>query len=216
LGSLQKLGKLQAECSRDISTITIAAKEVLTSVNRIMIDGMSSILTSCTYPNAQYLTITNLRDPDVWRTVYAPGIFSSGAWSNLICLEIGSQETKWCEIYLPSVKKIVVGERSRYEKAITNSFVKDLASQPDMFPALHHIGLRFVPEWDLLFILLESRNFSANSKASPITTISLPSFPSFDIVYPLVNRLKKKLTRRPSNFELSLLSIADIYFAEDQ
>lgn len=185
-------------------------KGTLPHVEYMLIWDKSPILASFTFPNIRYLSLNEAMD--MWDRIDEPLTFYPGTWSNLVSLDVAGHKVDWCDMSLPSVEKIVVGAYSPSEKKPDNSLITDLASRLDILPSLNHIGFRFIPEFDLLFIMLERRNFGTNTGITPIATISLPSRLIDPILKPLTSRLGKKLTKRPSNFDLSSTSIASAFF----
>lgn len=74
----------------------------------------------------------------------------------------------------------------------------------DAFPALERIESSRYPEWDILFLMLERRNFLPNKSATRISTLVFPVIPSLVIVQSLAELLRGRFSNRPSNYELSL------------
>ena len=81
-----------------------------------------------------------------------------------------------------------------------------LLCQSDICPKLQELSFEGVPEWDILFLMLEARNLSAAPSVSPITSITLSTVP-YHLRSPLASLLRGEPTTRPSNTDLSLLGI---------
>jgi hypothetical protein len=123
-------------------------------------------------------------------------------WQTVQHIELSDFRLTWWEVPLPNLETITV--------SYSRQLIQALANQPTAFPSLHHLRLRQVPNWDILFILLERRNFRIDREVSMIKTLSLPSLPSPAILHPLVDRLRGLYSPRPSNFEISMDSIGPL------
>jgi hypothetical protein len=87
-----------------------------------------------------------------------------------------------------------------------------LLYQPEDCPCLEDIEfLESAPEWDILFIMLERRNFLINPSVSRVRRISLP-FISNELRAPLACLLRGKYTARPSNKDLSFKETLGLIF----
>jgi hypothetical protein len=210
--SLKKLSSLTA--SRSNRSSYSSSQIELPSVKSLDFTGRTSIFSAFSYPEAADLSLVNSED-------YTGGDFVSvyesfdrhpGTWHNLTSVEFGTQKENWTDLSLPRMKTMTMGGMSQKGLYLSPSILVALASKPDLFPSLSHLQLRWFPPWDILFIMLERRNFSTDSESTPITTLSFPSSPAPVVLRPLVSRLRRRLSKRPSNFDLSLQSIADAYF----
>jgi hypothetical protein len=77
-----------------------------------------------------------------------------------------------------------------------------LLNHPSTCPALNEIRfMQNFPDWDILFLMLEKRNFMVDSAVSLIRRITLPCIPS-GLRTPLASLLRGSYTERPSNEEL--------------
>lgn len=72
--------------------------------------------------------------------------------------------------------------------------------------------MQFFPEWDILFIMLERRNFLMDDAVSWIHTIAFTVSPPPKILQAIRCRLGGRLSERPSNYDLSTLSHLEAYF----
>jgi hypothetical protein len=80
----------------------------------------------------------------------------------------------------------------------------ELLYNPDSCPSLDHLRFpTYPPDWDILFIMLETRNFMANGAISRIRRITVP-FISHHLRSPLVALLRGLFTSRPRNEDLLL------------
>jgi len=85
--------------------------------------------------------------------------------------------------------------------------------EPTICPLLSELQLGFIPEWDLLFLMLERRNYLPQSQhISRITTLVLPFPPPPRLLIPIKETLAGRFTVRPSNPDLSVRSFVEAYF----
>jgi hypothetical protein len=165
-------------------------------------DKHSQILHFLSCPNASHFFLNDFKDFQDC-SVLEPFRVYPQSWANLHTLEVCCSDVTWENITLPFVEEITVG--------VSASLLKELACNPSAFPSLKRLGMDSVPEWDILFVMLEKRNFSTLKAAVPITEVKLPSFPAPIILQPLVDRLRRRITERPSNAAISLQSLAEGY-----
>jgi hypothetical protein len=123
-------------------------------------------------------------------------------WRSLRNIELEEFKYVWWGVSLPNLEIITIDYPLQ--------LLQMLALHPKEYPTLNHIKMRNLPNWDVLFILLERRNFQPDEGVSMIGTLSLPSLPSPAILVPLTHRLKGHYSQRPSNFELSIDSIGPL------
>ncbi|CAG7849536.1 SubName: Full=Uncharacterized protein {ECO:0000313/EMBL:CCA75155.1} [Serendipita indica DSM 11827] len=80
----------------------------------------------------------------------------------------------------------------------------ELAMHPQGVPRLEEIRLIPPPEWDILFIMIERRLALSVKGLTPISQLTFGCAPPEEIRVPLVSLLKGHITRRLSNYELSV------------
>jgi hypothetical protein len=80
---------------------------------------------------------------------------------------------------------------------------RDLTMNPTWLPALEHLQLYQLPEWDIFFIMLERRNITGKPTI-PLRMLSLPPFYPKELFGPIHSLLQRKFPKRPSNYDLSL------------
>jgi hypothetical protein len=202
------------------------------SVETVSISGRSSVLVNFSYPNSHHLSLRGSRQSvglefgseAMCETLTTLVDSNTGMgldnWTNLKSLDIADPNADWTGISLPAVATITIGFELGGEPAYrltSSSLLAELASKRDAFPSLQKLRMRYVPEWDLLFIMLERRNLLANganvkTPSTPITCLDLPGLPPPFILQPLISRLRRRLTKRPSNYDLSLQSLVETYF----
>lgn len=134
-------------------------------------------------------------------------------FNNLRTLEFAFNGTDldWAGASLPNLTRLIHGSNHTPIR-VSNLFFGELARHPNAFPALTYLGTRGFPGWDIVFIMLERRNFLSDDKVTPITTLAFPCLPASIILDPLTDRLRRKISDRPSNFDLSIQSTQEIYF----
>ncbi|PVF97155.1 hypothetical protein CPB86DRAFT_874328 [Serendipita vermifera] len=89
-------------------------------------------------------------------------------------------------------------------------FCRDLSLSPHNHPYLESISSSHIPEWDILFIMLERRNLCFLLGVSPIRKLELPNRIPKGVFDSLHCLLECKTPQRPSNFDLSLAGSIEI------
>jgi hypothetical protein len=114
----------------------------------------------------------------------------------------GSPDTYWSsKLSFFSVLTSITIISRRYEPQGT-MLCFALLNQPDECPMLNEIKfLECFPDWDILFLMLERRNFMINSTVSLIRRITLPFIP-IGFRTPLASLLRGTYTRRPTDDDL--------------
>jgi hypothetical protein len=104
---------------------------------------------------------------------------------------------------------------ARADTPIASALCTALLYRPEECPALCEIKLLgFGPEWDILVMMLERRNFLRDGRVSRIRRITLQYVPN-ELRKPLAGLLRGVYTPRPSNEELSFVASMDVFF-DDQ
>ncbi|KIM19781.1 hypothetical protein M408DRAFT_30931 [Serendipita vermifera MAFF 305830] len=129
---------------------------------------------------------------------------------HLTTVHIDAPDVQWDLPDFPALRRLHVG--SQYAAPATE-FLANLILEPKICGLLHEIELNFIPEWDLLFLMLERRNYLPPSLGiSRITTLILQSpIPPF-LLAPLTYLLRGRFTERPSNLDLSFCNFMEEYF----
>jgi hypothetical protein len=209
----------------------------------------SAHLSTINPSGVKYLSISNrsnkagilshLRYPSINRHTPSP---SGSIWGDLTTLvlritkEEGMNPLNWENIgfSLPRVTKLEFMESGRVGPCSGfTALCQEISIRPHSFPSLEILG-GSMPEWDVLFIMLEQRNFlpssiqppsrhlaSASSskekqngnieKVSRITTLEFYYLPGIRILKPLTELLGGRFTLRTSNYEVSLPGITEAY-----
>jgi hypothetical protein len=103
----------------------------------------------------------------------------------------------------------IIGEP---DTPIATSLCFTILYQSEECPSLCNIRLLgCAPEWDVLFTMLESRNFMTSSSVSRICRITLPRVP-YELRGPLASLLRGLYTKRPKNEDLSFKGIIEMLF----
>ncbi|KIM20133.1 hypothetical protein M408DRAFT_30619 [Serendipita vermifera MAFF 305830] len=101
------------------------------------------------------------------------------------------------------------------ETPIATSLCLAILYDPEKCPSLGNIVLiECAPEWDILFLMLERRNFLTRLGISRINRITLPYIPHH-LRDPLASLLRGVYTKRPPNEELSFLGMMELAFDEN-
>ncbi|CCA70063.1 hypothetical protein PIIN_04003 [Serendipita indica DSM 11827] len=135
--------------------------------------------------------------------------FDSSAYQNLFSITWGFRELRWEVTSLQSLKLITFTAASA---KISNEFLLHLILYPKHCPTLEQIEFQAYPEWDLLFLMLERRNFLQDRDVTSIRTIGLPTTIGLILREPLLELLRGRYAKRLSNFEISMAGLAEIYF----
>ena len=94
-----------------------------------------------------------------------------------------------------------------------NAVMIPLICDPHICPLLREVEFGFLPEWDLLFLMLERRNYLPHSlDIARIETLVLPSPIPPVLLAPLTEILSGRFIERPSNLELSFHGFMNAYF----
>ena len=102
---------------------------------------------------------------------------------------------------------------SSYAGYSRNEILIRFICEPTICPLLVELELDFILEWDLLFLMLERRNYLPKSRhISIIKALLLPSPPPSRLLVPLTEILAGRFTVRPSNEDLSMRSFMEAYF----
>ncbi|KIM22293.1 hypothetical protein M408DRAFT_291718, partial [Serendipita vermifera MAFF 305830] len=135
---------------------------------------------------------------------------NKSVFDNIVTFEIHVPGFQWKLPNCISLRKLHV---SSAESAPDANFLASLIFEPWICPLLHEIKLDFLPEWDLLFIMLERRNHLPPSFGiTRITNLILPSPIPLTLLTPLTHILSGQFTERPSNRELCFGSFMEEYF----
>ncbi|KAG8830536.1 hypothetical protein FRC17_004743 [Serendipita sp. 399] len=95
---------------------------------------------------------------------------------------------------------------------IGSNFCEYLILRPGDFPSLEQVEFHEFPEWDLVFLMLERRNFLLDPSISRIRTLVLPTTLGFLMKTPLTLLLGGQFANRLSNHDLSIAGIGETYF----
>lgn len=98
--------------------------------------------------------------------------------------------------------------------AITQLFFR-LINTPEQLPMLEHVGLLAPLDWQLLFRMLERRNFLPRNDINMTKTLCFPSTISLTLLRPLTKLLLGHFTTRPEKQDISFDSLSDIYLEKN-
>ncbi|KAG8801520.1 hypothetical protein FRC16_000304 [Serendipita sp. 398] len=129
--------------------------------------------------------------------------------SSLYSIEWGLKGVKWHTTSLPSLRIIKFKDRTLQA---TSDFCVSMILRPHDCPSLEQVEFLQYPEWDLLYIMLERRNFLHDSSVCPIRLVSMPSSIGLVLRQPLNGLLRGRFVNRGSNQDVSLAAICEAYF----
>ncbi|KIM22276.1 hypothetical protein M408DRAFT_28825 [Serendipita vermifera MAFF 305830] len=91
---------------------------------------------------------------------------------------------------------------------LASDFFEEIILRPNEWPLLEHVVIEGnYMEWDILLLMLQRRNFLANSDVKPIKSIELDSPLPYKLLYPMTQLLKGQ---RPEVLDLATISIQEI------
>lgn len=198
--SLQDLRKMNLQL---LCGVQATEERVFPSVEEVVVSENILFMTSQSFPNVIGLVCRSERSGPV-----TPLEISLSYWFNIRHLDISVDSLDFDKINLPHLQKLIYSVTKHSNRSQIHEV---LATQPYKFPSLTYLGHRWPPEWDILFIMLERRNFSCDSHVLPIKQLAFPCLPPPIILRPLKARLLSRLSDRPSNFEISVQSNLEIY-----
>ncbi|PVG03952.1 hypothetical protein CPB86DRAFT_694578 [Serendipita vermifera] len=94
----------------------------------------------------------------------------------------------------------------------TTAICRFLATNTSHCPALEFLSFGQCPEWDIYFIMLESRIINQSRGSTPFKTLELPSNIPPHLLKYVCELLQGRLPIRPSNRELSLMGCMERLF----
>lgn len=205
---LKDLTRLHVEFPSVASSATRRIE--LVTLQRLTFFGKSSELEVAICPNVTTLVVIF----DDYFRVNIASIIRTDSWSNTRHLTVDIGNIDWKDFTLPCVQSIRMINRTTNENSGNNPavFFEELVLHPDIFPKLDTLYCGIFPEWDILFLMLESRNFSILKNVSPITRMSFPCVLPPLLMKPLLELLRGKLPTSMNYINYSLSAISDVYF----
>jgi hypothetical protein len=144
---------------------------------------------------------------------HGAGVRHWAAYSHIEDLYIRSKQYLWEIYHLRALRNIRIGSRDCGYLDNASNFLVSLIVNPSACPVLAEIELDDLPEWDLLFIMLERRNrIPISQGVARIETLILPSPIPPTLLAPLTEILAGRFTERPSNRDLSSSALLEVYF----
>ncbi|KAG8787560.1 hypothetical protein FRC20_002645 [Serendipita sp. 405] len=167
----------------------------------------NSFLSSLQCPN---LLALSLRTPSFNRIPMKEIIqIHSQQFPKLSALHWCSSDLVW-DVESHNSLKLVAFLESATQAA--SDFCAHLILRPQDFPLLEQLEFYIFPEWDLLFLMLERRNFLLDQSVLKITTVILPTTLGLILRGSLTSLLRGQFANRLSNHDLSIVGIGEIYF----
>ncbi|KAG8811230.1 hypothetical protein FRC17_002562 [Serendipita sp. 399] len=138
-------------------------------------------------------------------------LFLTNEWPNLQFLHLEASLCNWTNVSHPSLTCLRLRATHNDKRDYITHFCQQLALNPLNFPSLRELELDWYPQWDILFLMLERRNFQyEDSTFSNIEVLVLPSLTSPSILEPIRLLVQGKITERPSNYEASVTSLYSV------
>ena len=134
-------------------------------------------------------------------------------WDNvLMCSSIKTLDIKTLHVSQWEIHRFRVLQRLRVDSSV-NELLASFILDPGNCPVLEEVEITTIPEWDILFLMLERRNYLPSSRGIVrIRTLILPYPIPPDLLVPLTRILSGQFTERPSNKDLSFCGFMDAYF----
>ncbi|KAG8808805.1 hypothetical protein FRC17_003768, partial [Serendipita sp. 399] len=133
---------------------------------------------------------------------------TDGQYPALYVLEWGLRGVIWHVTSLPSLRIVKFKDLTLQH---VSDFCVSIILRPHDCPSLEQIEFLQYPEWDLLYIMLERRNFLRDARISPIRLVSMPSSIGLALRQPLNSLLRGRFANRCSNQDVSLVAITEVY-----
>jgi hypothetical protein len=168
---------------------------------------MAEFLSSLRTPNLSRLDIYGDGSPPSLPQM--PLYLDNTIYSRLRSINWGSDLLAWDVTSLRSLTSITFKETT---STTSSDFCVYVICRPSDFPALKEITFENLPEWDCLLLMLERRNFLPEPTISRIRALLFPLRTTLFLRKPIVDLLRGCFTLRPSNHELSLAGIKEVYF----
>lgn len=163
--------------------------------------------------NVSHIYCTTIRSLEVSPVLDSKEEYDISQWPQLTDLKLYAYNLPRKRVFHQNLRTIVMMTKSRTIKEANNvtRFCRDLALDPSSMPSLTDMSLGEIFEWDILFIMLERRNFYPQPGVVRIKKIDIRN-DAKEFRQPLRDLLSGLYTRRPSNRELSMASNADRLF----
>ncbi|KIM24223.1 hypothetical protein M408DRAFT_27201 [Serendipita vermifera MAFF 305830] len=205
-----------------LDRLTLSVPKLTSISHDVLIESRSLISISINIDARLISTFfQRVRAPELRRIVFLYGIrddrsleypvvaFESSTFPMVSSIEWSNKPLIWKVGNLLSLQKISL--RGLTRDGVTNLCVQ-FVIQPHNCPLLEHIEFGQLPEWDWLFIMLERRNYSNLHGVLRIKSLTFRTAVPSELLRPLTHLLAGRLTLRPSNQELSVNGIRQLYF----
>jgi hypothetical protein len=143
---------------------------------------------------------------------YPIAVFDSASLPHVAIIEWRNRPVFWQITSLPALRKLVLAEWSR---EMIPEFCLHFIMRPHDCPSLEYIEFGAIPEWDLLFMMLERRNHTTQYGVSRITTLVFPTAIPYSLLVPTTELLNGRFAIGLSYHDVSISSIAEFYFDTD-
>lgn len=178
------------------------------SLRELSVNSQDFMFTQLYSPSLEYLNLSLDRSDDIKQELSLEG------WPKLQKLIIDVANISLRNAIHQNLRDIQLKSSFPDDLPDTSytSFCRDVALYPSNLPSLRSIELGQIPEWDILFLMLEHKNFCREPGVVRIARIDLPDSCPERLLRPLRHLLGGVYTERPSNLDLSVVGNEDIIF----
>ncbi|KAG9058284.1 hypothetical protein FS842_010653 [Serendipita sp. 407] len=175
-------------------------------LKRLAVGGTRSNMEGLQSKSVEFLRTFRVGSPSTASNPFDPAL-----WPTLAKLETDpSTIICWGAGTLKHLREIVINFMPNTKLDYVTQFCRDLALNSGTMPALDTLDFFTIPEWDILFILLEHYNFRPEAGSSRISNITLPEKVPRRLLEPLQELCAGRFVSHPFYFELSWMSNLDI------
>jgi hypothetical protein len=154
--------------------------------------------------------IVFLADEKYDRSLPSPIVtFDPAAFPQLASIEWRNDPVFWQVTSLQALRKLILAE---WNREVISELCVHFIMRPHDCPSLEYIEFGAIPEWDLLFMMLERRNQSTRSAVSKITTLVFSIGLPYSLLAPIAELLNGRFPIGLSYHDVSISSIAEFYF----
>ncbi|KAG8752675.1 hypothetical protein FRC14_006801 [Serendipita sp. 396] len=175
-------------------------------LKRLAVGGTRSNMEGLQSKSVEFLRTFRVGSPSTASNPFDPAL-----WPTVAKLETDpSTIIGWGAGTLKHLREIVINFMPNTKLDYVTRFCRDLALNSGTMPALDTLDFFTIPEWDVLFILLEHYNFRPEAGSSRISNITLPARVPRRLLEPLQELCAGRFVSHPCYFELSWMANMNI------